>query len=255
MTEPITAALEHGGALLCLRLAAPKANILDAAMMGALQGELEGHRQEERLKAVLLSHEGPSFSYGASVQEHLPGQVAGMLKIMHGLVLALVEYPVPVLVAVAGQCLGGGFEVAAAGSLIFAAPDARFGQPEIKLGIIAPAASCLLPERLAGPHAEDILYSGRSISAEEAFRMGLVREIADNPEQAALAYFSEHLQGLSSSALRHAVTAARRGLGQRLREKLAAVETQYLDEIMATEDALEGLNAFIEKRAPKWQHD
>jgi len=180
---PLKAWLEKDGALLRLRLSRPKANIVDAAMIAGLRSALREHLPGARLRAVLLDAEGPHFSFGASVEEHLPESCAAMLRDLHALILQLVASPVPVLVAVRGQCLGGGLEVAAAGHRIFAAPGAMLGQPEIKLAVFAPAASCLLPERIGQARAEDLLFSGRGIGAEEAHRIGLVDALADDPRR------------------------------------------------------------------------
>ena len=250
---PLNVELEKDGALLRLRLSRPKANIVDAAMIAALRAALREHLPGTRLRAVLLTAEGPHFSFGASVEEHLPGSCAAMLRELHALLLTLVASPVPVLVAVRGQCLGGGLEVAAACHLIFAAPGATLGQPEIKLAVFAPAASCLLPERIGPSRAEDLLFSGRSIGAEEAYRIGLVDALADDPSQAALAYFEEHYAPRSARSLRFAVRAARFDFVERVRRKLAEVERLYLEELMATHDAVEGLTAFIAKRPAVWE--
>ena len=250
---PLKAWLEKDGALLRLRLSRPKANIVDAAMIAGLRSALREHLPGARLRAVLLDAEGPHFSFGASVEEHLPESCAAMLRDLHALILQLVASPVPVLVAVRGQCLGGGLEVAAAGHRIFAAPGAMLGQPEIKLAVFAPAASCLLPERIGQARAEDLLFSGRGIGAEEAHRIGLVDALADNPSPAALAWFEEHLAPRSAASLRFAVRAARAGFVERIRAKLAEVERLYLEELMATHDAVEGLTAFIAKRPAKWE--
>lgn len=251
--SPLKVWLEKDGALLRLRLNRPKANIVDAAMIAALQAALTEHLSSAKLRAVLLDAEGPHFSFGASVEEHMPDSCAVMLQSLHALVIQMLECPVPLLVAVRGQCLGGGLEVVAAGNLIFAAPGAILGQPEIKIGVFAPAASCLLPERIGKTASEDLLFSGRSITAEEAFRIGLVTAVADDPEQAAIAYFDEHLAGISASSLRFAVRAARIGVLERTKAKIAAVEKMYLEELMATHDAVEGLNAFLGKRPAAWQ--
>jgi cyclohexa-1,5-dienecarbonyl-CoA hydratase len=252
--SPLKTWLERDGALLRLRLARPKANIVDAPMIAALAGALAEHADHAGLRGLLLDAEGPHFSFGASVEEHLPASCAQMLAALHALVVALVEFRAPVLVAVRGQCLGGGLEVALAGSLIFAAPDAHFGQPEMKLGVFAPAASVLLPYRVNQPAAEDLLFSGRAIAAAEAHRIGLVHTVADDPEAAALAWFGEHLQGKSAAALALAIAAARGPLRRELRSRLAEVEHLYLDRLMATHDANEGLSAFLAKRAPAWEH-
>jgi cyclohexa-1,5-dienecarbonyl-CoA hydratase len=250
---PLHVELEKDGALLRLRLSRPKANIVDAAMIAALRAALREHLPGVRLRAVLLEAEGPHFSFGASVEEHLPESCAAMLRELHALILQLVASTAPVLVAVRGQCLGGGLELAAAGHLIFAAPGATFGQPEIKLAVFAPAASCLLPERIGQSRAEDLLFSGRGIGAEEAHRIGLVNALADDPSQAAIAYFEEHLAKRSAGSLRFAVRAARFDFVARVRRKLAEVERLYLKELMTTHDAVEGLTAFIAKRPPVWE--
>jgi len=246
--------LEFAGALLRLRLARPKANIVDAEMIAALDGALLAHRAQTGPRGVLLDAEGPNFSFGASVEEHLPAQCAQMLASLHALILSMLEFPAPILVAVRGQCLGGGLEVALAGSLIFAAPEAQFGQPEMKLGVFAPAASVLLPYRVNQPLAEDLLLSGRSVSAEEARAAGLVQTVFEDPETAALAYFQQHLAGKSAAALACAVAAARGAMVREVRQRLAEVERLYLDKLMSTRDANEGLAAFLAKRKPVWEH-
>ena len=208
-TSPLKIALERDGALLRLTLARPKANIIDAAMIAALHAALREHRGRHGLRAVLLAAEGPHFSFGASVEEHLPDRCAAMLASLHAMLLAMLEFPVPILVAVRGQCLGGGLEVALAGGPIFASPDAQLGQPEMKLGVFAPAASCLLPYRVSHAVAEDLLLSGRSLTGADAKALGLVEANADDPEAAALAYFDTHLAPKSSAALACAITAVR----------------------------------------------
>jgi len=254
VASPVRAWLERDDALLRLRLSRPKANLVDAAMIAALHGALVTHRGHTRLRAVLLDAEGPHFSFGASVEEHLPDRCAAMLASLHALIVAMLEFPAPILVAVRGQCLGGGLEVALAGGPIFATPDAHFGQPEMKLGVFAPAASCLLPYRVSQPDAEDLLFSGRSIDGEEARSIGLVQCVAADPEAAALGYFDRHLADKSAAALACALVAARGACVADVRRRLADVERLYLDRLMRTHDANEGLAAFIAKRPPQWEH-
>ncbi|MBS0436740.1 MAG: cyclohexa-1,5-dienecarbonyl-CoA hydratase [Proteobacteria bacterium] len=251
---PLKVALERDGALLHLTLNRPKANICDAQMIEALQAALDAHARHAALRGVLLDAEGPHFSFGASVEEHLAERCAGMLAALHALILTLAGCRVPVLVAVRGQCLGGGLEIALAGGPIFAAPNAQFGQPEIKLGVFAPAASCLLPWRVSAVAAEDLLCSGRSIDAAHALAIGLVQALADDPVAAALAYFDEHLAPRSAAALAHAMQAARAPRLAALRDELARVERLYLQSLMKTRDANEGLAAFLAKRSPTWEH-
>ena len=251
---PLKAWIEREGALLRLRLARPKANILDAEMIAVLERAFAGHAGNSGLRGVLIDHEGPHFSFGASVEEHRPAQCAAMLKGLHGLLARMLAWPAPILVAARGQCLGGGLEFACAGSLIFAGRDAQFGQPEMKLGVFAPAASVLLPARIGQARAEDLLLSGRSIDAPTALAWGLASDVAEDPAFAALAYFDAHLVGKSASSLGYALRAARAPLAQAAERRLAEVETLYLEGLMRTRDALEGLQAFMEKRTPKWEH-
>lgn len=252
--SPLKVWLEEDGALLRLRLARPKANIVDAQMIAALSTALAAHRQTRGLRGVMLDHEGPHFSFGASVEEHLPGRCAAMLAGLHGLILTMLEFPAPILVAVRGQCLGGGLEVVLAGSQIFVANDAKLGQPELKLGVFAPAASVLLPSRVGLAVAEDMLFSGRSLDAAESVRVGLATRASDDPEAAALAFFREHLAAKSASSLALAIQAVRAPQLAETRRRIAEVERLYLDTLMQTQDANEGLQAFVAKRTPQWEH-
>lgn len=252
--SPLKVWLEKGGALLRLRLAKPKANVIDAEMIRALADAFSTHERNEGLLAALIDHEGPHFSFGASVEEHLPAKCEQMLKSLHALLGRMLAWPKPILVAIRGQCLGGALEVALAGSQIFAAPDAQLGQPELKLGVFAPAASVLLPLRVGQARAEDLLYSGRSLSGEQAAAWGLVNALAEDPSAAAVRFYESHLSGKSAASLACAVRAAREPFVDLARLRLEDVEALYLEKLMATRDAREGLNAFIEKRQPRWEH-
>ncbi len=254
--SPLRDRLEREGALLRLTLARPKANLVDAAMIAALHGALVAYRSAQPfgLRGVVLDAEGPHFSFGASVEEHLPDRCAEMLSSLHALIVAMLEFPAPIMTVVRGHCLGGGLELALAGGQIFAASDAQFGQPEMKLGVFAPAASVLLPYRVTQPIAEDLLFSGRTIGADEAKALGLVQIVFDDPEAAALAYFDAQLAGKSAASLACALTAARGAMIADVRRRLHEVERLYLDRLMATRDANEGLLAFLAKRKPNWEH-
>lgn len=251
---PVRLEVMDEGALWRVFLAKPKANILDRNMSEALTAVFTKAQDDASLKAVVLEGDGPHFSFGASVQEHLPEQCEAMLSTFHGMFRAMLQAAVPTLAVVRGQCLGGGLELVALCSRVFAAPDARLGQPEIVLGVFAPVASLVLSERMGRGSAEDLLLTGRTIAAPEALRSGLVDEIADDPAQAALSYAREHLIPRSASSLRLAVRAARAEFAGRFLVGLERVESLYLRELMRTADASEGLNAFLEKRPPRWSN-
>ncbi len=253
-TVPVKVWTERDGRLLRLRLARPKANVLDAAMIAALDEAIASGSENRNLIAAIIDHEGPNFSFGASVAEHLPENCAAMLAALHALLSRMLFWPRPILVAARGQCLGGGLELALAGMLIFAARDAIFGQPEMKLGVFAPAASVLLPARIGQARAEDLLHSGRSIDASTALSWGLVSAVGEDPEALALDFFQKYLSDKSAAALSFGVQAVRSDFAAAMNKRLLIVERQYLQGLMKTHDAVEGLNAFLAKRLPKWEH-
>ena len=246
---------EHDGQVARIWLAAPKANIVDQAMMAGLEwafAELVGRPD---LKAIVLSGEGPHFSFGASVQEHLPEHIAATLARLHALLRRITEAPAPTIAAVRGQCLGGGLEVALACDLILAEEDAQLGCPEIQLGVFPPAASAILPVRLGAGVATGLVLSGVSITGAAAAKIGLVNRTAAPGEiQKTLAdWLTAEFLPRSAAALHFAAQAMRRPLLRALRYELPALESMYLEELMSEPDAVEGIRAFIEKRQPNWR--
>jgi cyclohexa-1,5-dienecarbonyl-CoA hydratase len=229
-----------------------KGNVLDAETIRALAGALDAHGGDPRLKAILFEGAGAHFSFGASVAEHTRDRAAGMLAGFHALFRQLAALAVPTVAVVRGACLGGGLELASWCSWIFAAPDATFGQPEIKLAVFPPMASLLLPWRLGGGRALDLCVSGRTLRAEDARAIGLVHDVSPDPAAAAAAFVAAELLPRSGPSLRLAERAARLGLTALLETTLPALERLYLDELMATPDANEGIAAFLERRAPRW---
>jgi len=235
-----------------LALGGSKGNVIDSAMSAALAAAVRDAGASRSVKAILFEGDGPDFSFGVSVEEHLPEHVAAMLRGFHDLFRALLEAALPALAAVRGRCLGGGLELAAFCQRVFAAPDARLGQPEIALGVFPPIASLFLRERTGRPAAEDLCVGGRTLDAAEARRIGLVDDIADDPAAAALAYARAHLLPRSAASLRLAVRAVRRDLAARFESDIALLEALYLGDLMKTRDAVEGVRAFLEKRPPRW---
>jgi len=242
------------GRALELCLDAPPANVINAAMIAEMREALDRAVSDPSLAAVHLSHSGKHFSFGASVEEHLPGQFEGMIKGFHALCLKLAELPVPLVASVGGQCLGGGLELVLFSTQLFLGPKAKLAQPEIQLGVFAPVASCLLPARMGSAQAESFLLSGRSVGSEEALRLGLAQAVAEDPAASAREWIETQLVPHSAFALRQALAAARAGWLPSFRAQLAQVESRYLKELMAGADPEEGLRAFVEKRSPSWRH-
>jgi cyclohexa-1,5-dienecarbonyl-CoA hydratase len=254
LADPVRCETLENGQVWSLTLDTPKANILDAAKVRALTSFFQAAEHAPAVKAILITGAGAHFSFGASVEEHLPQHVAGMLSNFHGLFRAMLTCAVPTLAAVRGQCLGGALELASFCTRVLAAPDAVLGQPEICLGVFAPVASFFLPERIGRPAAEALCLSGRSVSAREGLALGLVDEIAADPREAALAWVRCNLLPHSAASLRRAQRALRAGLAERFHCEIERLERLYLDDLMSTYDAREGLQAFLEKRPPVWRN-
>ena len=242
----------HDGAIWRITLDAPKGNVIDATLVRELTEVFERAREAQSLKAILLRAEGKHFSFGASVEQHLPDQVADMLSEFHALFRAISASHVPVLAAVRGACLGGGLELVAFCHRVWADPSAKLGQPEIALGVFAPVGSAILAERVGRGAADDLLLSGRSVDAAEALALRLVDTVVEDPEQAAEAWAAEYLLPRSASSIRHATRAARFDFDRRFARLIEELEQLYLTELMTTKDAVEGIAAFLEKRPPAW---
>ncbi len=246
---------EHDGQVARVALAAPKANIVDQAIMAALAETFDDVRNRRELKVMILTAEGPHFSFGASVQEHLPEHVRAMLARFSGLLGQLLELPAVTLAAVRGQCLGGGFELALACDFVVAEEGAQFACPEIKLAVFPPVAAVLLPARIGVSRASELVLTGGAWSAAQAAAAGLIAQTAPQGELDAFVetWIRDHFLARSPVALRYGVRAARLPLQRAMQEDLPQLERMYLDELMAESDAVEGLRAFIEKREPHWQ--
>jgi len=235
-------------------LATPKANILDMDKVERLDAIFAQAASETALKAILIEGEGEHFSFGASVEEHLPGKFESMIPGFHRLFERMFDAEIVTLAAVQGRCLGGALELVTLCNRVFASPGALLGQPEIMLGVFAPVASVALAERIGRSRAEDLCLSGRTIDAAEALRIGLVDDVSEDPAEAALAYARKYLVPRSASSLRLAQRAVRGAYRVRFREELKTVERLYMETLMNTKDAYEGLQSFMEKRKPEWKN-
>lgn len=267
MTESPTAAyqtlrtaLVEEGTVLEIVLDRPKGNVLTAEMMGELERALEEHRDRRELRLVVLRGAGGQFSYGASIEEHRRELAPRLLAAFHRLIRHLAAYPVPVAALVEGQCLGGGFELVLACHFLFATPGARFGCPEIKLGVFPPVLAALGERRLGGFAAERMLLTGQSIDASEAWRLGFLTRVVDDgaePREALLAWYRETLRPLSAFALRQGTKALRQATGfvAELDRALRATEEQYVREVLESHDGNEGIEAYLARRRPVWRDE
>jgi cyclohexa-1,5-dienecarbonyl-CoA hydratase len=252
---PVTVSFNGDRSRAAFTLSHPKGNIITDEMVRALRAGLESAAQNPHLKLLTLEGEGGDFSFGASIPEHVPEQIAAVLPEMHALVEDLLDVPAVTAAIVRGRCLGGGFELALACDLIFCSRDAAFGLPEITLGVFPPAGSVLLPLRIGTARSMPAILTGESSAADAWQSAGLVQVLADARDLAAAVdrWFDAHLAAKSAVALRHAAAAARALLRSQVRALLPDAERLYLQELMHTHDAREGIAAFLQKRTPEWQ--
>lgn len=254
MSTPVSVSFNANQTRAAFTLFHPKGNIVTAEMVSALRSALEAVTENPHLKLITIEGAGTDFSFGASIPEHAPGRIDDVLPEMHALIFDLLEAQAATAAIVRGRCLGGGFELALACDFIFAADDAELGLPEVAIGVFPPAGSALLPLRVGAARASSAIITGAPLPATTWKDHGLVELVApaDGLTDAVGEWFDGHIAPRSAAALRHAAVAARMGLLTQVREVLPRLERLYLDELMQTQDAAEGIAAFLEKRPPAW---
>jgi cyclohexa-1,5-dienecarbonyl-CoA hydratase len=245
-------ATRHDGAALWVTVARPPLNVLDVATIRALAASLEGLDDLPGTKAVVIrSGLDGTFSAGADVGDHTRERAPAMLEAFHGLVRRLEALPQTTVAAVDGRCLGGGCELALFCDAVFATPRSTFGQPEIDLACFPPVASAWLT-RLAPRAAAEMILGGAAIPAAEAAAAGLVTRVVEDADAAARDWVAR-VSGKSGAALALTRRALRLGAAGTFDDALRRVEALYVEEVLPTEDAAEGVAAFLEKRRPVWR--
>jgi cyclohexa-1,5-dienecarbonyl-CoA hydratase len=238
-----------------ITLARPKHNVLDIEMMTELNGQLEMLLADRDLKCVVLFGDGPSWCAGVEVGDHKPDMVDEMIKTFNRIFELTEQFEVPLIAAVQGACLGGGMEVAIACDMVIASEKAVFGQPEIKLGFFPPYAAIRLPQLIGPAKAIEVCTTGKRYSAKEAVDLGFVTRAVD-PDQFAEAVekLIAEIKSSSPLILRLNKRAVRQHLGLRFDKALAGVSDLFLGTLMKTQDTLEGIASFEEKRRPVWKN-
>ncbi len=233
----------------------PPLNILDIATIEELQRALTRVQSEPAIKLLAIGHQGKAFSAGVAIEDHTPDKVPEMLDKFHGVFRLLNSIAAPSVALVDGMALGGGCELAVFCDMVLASERATFGQPEIKVGVFPPVAAVLFPHLIGRNRALELLLTGKTIGAAEAKAIGLINQVfpvetfRENAEE-----FIGKLTSLSAPVLKLCKRAVDRSLYTSVLDGIAAVEQLYLGELMQTEDAQEGLKAFLEKRKPVWKN-
>ena len=255
--EKIRLSYSHNESVAHIVLDDGKGNVLDAIMMQELTDLLNSFRDNKNIKLITFSGARGNFSYGASVAEHTRDLAGDMIHSFHNLFLTMVDLSIPTMSMISGKCLGGGMELAIFCNLIMADKTAMLGQPEIMLGVIAPPASLMLPLKIGNARAEELLITGRTFKAKQGKKMGLINDVFDNKEEMQTAvnnWIELHIISKSASSLRYAIKCARTVFNETLISKLPILENIYLNQLMETKDANEGILAFMEKRKPAWEN-
>ena len=237
-----------------LTLHHPPLNVIDVAMMDELAQALAEIETRADLSTVVLGGTAKAFSVGVDVAAHTPDKVENMLARFHGVIRALISSKKVTIAAVHGHCLGGGAELAMVCDLVYTSETATWGFPEIKLGCYPPVAATALAALVGQKHAADLILTGRSITGAEAARIGLAnRAVADGELEAAVQEAVHQLSQFSPAALAITKKANYAWDSMHFDKGLARAEKIYIEELMKTEDVHEGINAFLEKRAPVWK--
>lgn len=249
--EHIKLAVEGGVAT--LTLCREPLNVLNIAMMKEMNQALDS-LAPAGLKVLLIRAEGKAFSAGVDVGEHLGDQVNDMIEVFHGIFRRMEKLGVVSVASVQGAALGGGCELAAYCDLVVASEKAKFGQPEIMVGVFPPIAALVFPRQLGYKKALELIVTGDVINAAEAKAIGLVNQVVPPEELAAATQaLVGKLTNLSGLVLRLTKKAVVQGLNHDKERALGLIEKVYLDELMPTADAEEGLRAFLDKRKPQWK--
>jgi cyclohexa-1,5-dienecarbonyl-CoA hydratase len=255
MTNAQTIRTSYADGVARLTFARPKHNVFNIAMMQEFNAALASLTAEKDLKCVVILGEGPSWCAGVDVGDHRPEMVDEMIRTFNQALLSIEAIPVPTIAAVHGACLGGGMEFAIACDMVVAAKKAKFGQPEVKLGFFPPYAAIRLPLLVGPAKATEICATGRTYSADEAVAMGFVgRAVADEQFDAELAKLIGEIQTSSPLILRLNKQAVKMHLGMNVSKAIESVSDLFLNTLMKTEDTLEGIASFYEKRKSVWKN-
>ena len=243
------------GGLGTITLRKPPVNVFNIEMMDEINDTLRDWIEEKDLKVVLFDAEGKCFSAGVDVGEHMGDLAPRMIESFHGMFRLMDSLGAVTVASVFGSCLGGGCEVAIFCDLVIADETAKFGQPEIQVGVLPPIAAQVMPRIIGRKAANDLILSGRIISAQEALKMGLINKtVAKGDLSQETESFIRPYLSLSAEVLRITKKTIKAGLMDDFEPSLKAIEDIYLNELMKTTDAQEGLKAFLEKRSPEWKN-
>ena len=230
-------------------------NILNIEMMKEINSAIESFL-DKNLKVLILNANGKAFSAGVDVSDHTKDKVKDMIHVFHEIFKNLYKINAPTIALVNGAALGGGCEVATFCDIVIASEKSKFGQPEIKVGVFPPIAAAIFPKLMPSKKALELILTGDVIKANEAKELGLVNHVlpVDNFDEEAEELVNEKLASNSAIVLQLTKRAFIEGDTRNYSDSIKKIEDIYLNELMKTNDANEGLAAFLEKRPPFWKN-
>lgn len=253
-----TVLVSQDGRVATVTLNRPRAlNALNAALVRDLVDAVETLDTDPSVGVIVITGSEKAFAAGADIKEMKDRTFPEIReRRMFGELDRLREVDTPIITAVSGYALGGGCELAMTGDIVLASETARFGQPEITLGIIPGLGGTQRLTRAIGKaKAMDLVLTGRPMRADEAERCGLVSRVFPSDSFTEDVYeVAKTVAGFSATALRAATNAVDRAFETTLSEGLRA-ERESFYSLFATADQKEGMSAFAEKRPAKWQHN
>ena len=236
-----------------ITLCNPPLNVIDLRVALELHQALAEIESRADISTIVLQGSARAFSAGVDIKAHLPEQIHEMLAAFHAVIRAIVASRTVTVAAVRGVCLGGGAELAAVCDMVYTARNARWGFPEIKLASFPPVAAVALAALIGQKRASELILTGREFSGDEAAAMGLAtRAVAAEKLESVVKATLAELRQLSPVALLHAKKAIYAWDAIHFDKGLARAEKVYLEELISTADAREGIIAFLDKRTPKW---
>jgi cyclohexa-1,5-dienecarbonyl-CoA hydratase len=229
--------------------------MMNIEMMNELNGLFEDLLKDENLKCVTIDAEGKHFCTGVEVADHKPDQVDDMIATFNRIFELTEQFEVPIIAVVQGFCLGGGMELAIACDVIVAGQGAQFGQPEIKVGFFPPYAAMRLPQLIGPAKAIEICTTGKFYSAAEARSLGMIAHaVEDDQLGEAAENLIKEIQANSPLIIRLNKRAIKQHLGLSFKAALAGVSDLFLNTLMKSEDTLEGIASYEEKRKAVWKN-
>ena len=239
-----------------ITFARPPLNVFNIEMMREISAALGECNQRELVAIVFAADKNcRAFSAGVAVEDHVQETIFQMLDAFHAIFRVLEQLAKPSIALVDGAALGGGCELVAACDIVIASDRSRFGQPEVKLGVFPPVAYILLPRVIGEKRARELILTGEIIDAVEAGRLGLCNHVVPGAHlEPKLLEVLAKLRELSGTSVSFARQSLDLGRGRSLEDALSEQENIYLHELMKTQDANEGVKAFMEKRKAIWRH-